>query len=189
MKVTKVQKTTLSADHLAQALTKRKKAELVDVIVEIARADRTMMRRLEARFAVQAPPDELIAATRQAIADATDFDERDINYSFSYDFEAYKAVEGSFGRLIDLGHLREAMNLSLELMSQGSCQVEMSAEGLMTQDIEECLQVVIKAIRKCDLPADDVVAWCAAMVKKDRVGFVCDKELRTLHNRFSTSSS
>jgi len=183
-KVAKVPKTTLSVDHLAQALTKRKKAELVDVIVEIARADRTMMRRLEA----QASPEELIAATRQAIADATDFDERDHNYNFGYDFEAYNAVKRNFGRLVDLGHLRGAMNLSLELMSQGSYQVEMSDEGLMTQDIEECLQVVIKAIGKCDLPADDVSAWCAAMVKKDRVGFICDKELRALHNRFSTSS-
>ena len=116
------------------------------------------------------------------------FDERDINYNFSYDLEAYNAVEPNFRRLINLGHLREAMSLSLELMSQGSYQVEMSDEGLMTQDIEACLQVVIKAIGNCDLPADDVVAWCAAMAKKDRVGFVCDKELRALHKRFSTSS-
>ncbi len=99
-KVAKLPKTTLSVDHLAQALTKRRKAELVDVIVEIARADRTIMRRLEARFAVHVSPEGLIAATREAIADATDFDERDINYNFSYDFEAYNAVKRNFGRLI-----------------------------------------------------------------------------------------
>ena len=44
------------------------------------------------------------------------------------------------------------MELSLELMKQGSCQVEMSDEGLMTYDIEECLQVVVAALKKCDLP-------------------------------------
>jgi hypothetical protein len=116
-------------------------------------------------------------STGVEISDATDFDERDINHNFSYDYEAYSAVKRNFGRLIDLGHLRSAMELSLELMSQGSYQVEVSDEGLMTDDIKECLQVVIKALRKCDPPADEVVAWCAAMVTKDRVGFICDTEL------------
>ncbi len=36
---------------------------------------------------LEAPPQELAATTRQAIADATDFDERDINRNFSYDYE------------------------------------------------------------------------------------------------------
>ena len=54
---------------------------------------------------------------------------------------------------------------------------------------KESLQVVIKAIRKGDLPADDVITCCAGMVKKDFVGFICDKELCALHNRFSTSGS
>ena len=46
-------------------------------------------------------------------------------------------------------------------MKQGSYQVEMSDEGLMTQDIEECLRVVLQALKKCDLPPDEVVAWYA----------------------------
>jgi hypothetical protein len=33
---------------------------------------------------MEAPPEELIAATRAAIADATDFDEREINDNFDY---------------------------------------------------------------------------------------------------------
>ena len=49
------------------------------------------------------------------------------------------------------------MELSLELMNRGSYQVEMSDEGMMTEDIEECLQVVVKAVGKSDLPADDVI--------------------------------
>lgn len=105
------------------------------------------------------------------------------NYNFSYDYEAYSTVKRNFGRLIEAGHLREAMELSLELMSQGSYQVEMSDEGMMTEDIEDCLQVVIKALHKCDLPTADVTAWYAAMVKKDRVGFICDSELRAPQDR------
>ena len=89
-KVPRLPQTTGSADRLGKALAKRTKAELVDVIVELARTDSGIMRRLESRFSVEASPDELVAATGVAISDATDFDERDINRNFSYDYEAYK---------------------------------------------------------------------------------------------------
>ena len=137
-------------------------------------------RQLEARFGVEAPPEELIAATRVAIADATDFDEREINYNFDYDYQAYSTVKRNLARLIELGHLPEAMELSQELMSQGSCQVEMSDEGMMTEDIEECIQVVIKAIARGALPAADVTQWCADMTRQDRIGCILDGELADL---------
>src|SRR4051794_16086810 len=61
---------------LRRALERRKKAELVDVLVELAKGDRGILRQLTARFDVATTPDDLVAATHQAIADATDFDER-----------------------------------------------------------------------------------------------------------------
>ena len=186
-KAARVPKTTASADRLARALAKLKKVELIDVIVEIARADRGIMRQLEMQFSVEAPPKELVAETRQAIVDATDFDERSINYNFDYDYKAYSTIKRDFGRLIELGHLREVMKLSLELIKQGSYQVEMSDEGLMTDDIEACLQVVIRALKKSNLPDDDVIAWCAAMAKRDRVGFICDTELQALRKQLESS--
>jgi hypothetical protein len=67
-------------------------------------------------------------------------------------------------------------------MKQGSYQVEMSDEGLMTADIEECLSVVHKALTKCDLPADEVIAWCSAMLANDRVGFIAREPLQSLRN-------
>lgn len=177
-------KTKAAANRLRTALAKRTKAELVDVIMEVAEQDRGVMRWLEARFGGETPAKELIEATHQAIADATDFDEREINYNFDYDYEAYLAVKRNFERLIKMGHLPETMELSLELMEQGSHQVEMSDEGLMTEDIEECLRVVIEAIEKSGVPAKDVTAWCAAMAKKDRVGCIADEQLQSLANQF-----
>ena len=147
------------------------------------------MRQLESRFEVDTPPEELVLATRRAIEEATDFDERDINHNFHYDYEPYNMVKRNFATLIDRGHLRAAMELSLELMSQGSYQVEMSDEGLMAEDIEECLQVVLKALKKCDLPPNGRSAWCAEMLMNDRVGFICDSELRALRDRFKASRS
>ena len=127
--------------------------------------------------------------TRQAIADATAFDERWANYNFDYDYEAYEEVERNLRQLVGLGHLRPAMELSLELMDQGSYQVESSDEGLMTEDIEACLRPVLKALHQCDLPAAEVIAWCAKMLKTDRVGFICDQELQALRRQFERPPS
>jgi len=188
-KAAKSLKTMDPGPWLRKALAKRRKDELIDILVTIAREDRVVLRRLAAHFELQMPPKELLAATRQAIADATAFDERDINHNFSYDYEAYRQVQRNMHRLIEMGQLRPAMELSLELMDQGSYQVELSDEGLMTDDIEPCFRPVLKTLRKCDLPAAEVIAWCAEMLKRDRVGFLCDRELRALRQQLETSRS
>ena len=78
------------------------------------------------------------------------------------------------------------MDLSLDLMEQGSYQVECSDEGLMCDDIEECLQIVIKALKKGHIAGEDVVTWCTAMLETDRVGFICEEPIRALEKKFET---
>jgi len=138
----KVDPKTDAGERLRKALAKRPKSELIDVLVELARAreDRGLLRQLDARLKLEAPPPELVPTTRPAIADATDFDERDMNRNFDYDYGAYEAVTRNLTRLVKLGPLRLAMDLSLELMDQGRHQVEMSDEGLMTDDIEDLFE-------------------------------------------------
>jgi hypothetical protein len=170
-------------------LAKRTKDELIDLLVELAGDDRNVLRRVAERIDLKAAPQELVAATRQAIADATDFDERDINRNFDYDYAAYGEVKRNFGHLIQSGELRLAMELSLELMEQGSYQVEMSDEGLMTQEIEDCLAVILPALEKCRLPAGEVQAWRIEMLKRDRVGFICQQELQALRDRLDPSGT
>lgn len=161
----------------------------MDLVVDLARDDRKLLRRLAGRFELEAPPKELVAATRVAIADATDFDQRDINRNFDYDYEAYSEVQRNLSRLVELGQSPSAMELSLELMEKGSYQVEMSDEGLMTEDIEECLTVVIQALKTCDLPASQVTAWCGDMLNSDRVGYVSERELQVLREQFEPPRS
>jgi len=74
------------------------------------------------------------------------------------------------------------MQLAQELMKRGSYQVEMSDEGLMTEDIEDCLRVVLKTLERCDLPAAEIIAWCSAMLDNDRVGFISREPLQSLRN-------
>jgi hypothetical protein len=170
--------------ELGRALTKQKKTELVHVLLELARANRQILRQLTSQFDVATAPDHLVVATRQAIVAATDFDERDINRNFDYDYEAYDEVKRNLGRLIASGQLRPAMQLSLELMKQGSYQVEMSDEGMMTDDIEDCLSVVLQGLKRSDLPADEIIAWCKAMLDNDRVRFIAREPLQSLQNHF-----
>jgi len=173
---------------LRKALNARSKADLVNALLELAQEDRGVLRQLTARFDVVAAPKELVAATRRAIADATDFDERDMNTNFDYDYQAYEEVKRNLTRLVTSGQLRLAMELSLDLMKQGSRQVEMSDEGMMTDDIEDCLSVVLKELKKCDLPANDVIAWCSAMLANDRVGFIAREPLQSLRNHAQAAS-
>ncbi len=174
--------------ELRKALTRQRKAELVNVLLEMAQADRGVLRQLTARFEVTAPPHELVAVTRQAIADATDFDERSINRNFDYDYAAYEEVKRNLARLIAAGQLRLAMQLALELMKDGSYQVEMSDEGLMTNDIEDCLSVVVKPLKHCELPADEVITWCSTMLDNDRVRFIAKKQLESLRTHFQAAT-
>jgi hypothetical protein len=172
--------------ELRRALTRQKKKELVELLIELAQGDGGILRQLTARFAVTTTVEELVAATRQAIADATDFDEREINRNFDYDYEAYNEVERNLSRLIESGQLRLTMELALELMKHGSRQVEMSDEGLMADDIEACLRVVIAAFKKYELAGDEVIAWCSAMLHNDCMGFLARASLESLRDRFRT---
>jgi hypothetical protein len=63
--------------ELRRVLAQRKKTELVDLLMELEQGDRGILRRLTGRFDVTTT-EELVAATRQAIADATDLTKCDL---------------------------------------------------------------------------------------------------------------
>jgi hypothetical protein len=146
---------------LHRALARQRKEDLVNLLLELAQANRRILRQLTARLDVTAAADEWLAATRQAIAEATAFNPRDSNRNFAYDDEAYGEVKRNLARLITGGQLRLAMELALELMKRGSHQVEMSDNGLMSEDIEDCLNVVLQALRQFRIPPNDtsIMSW------------------------------
>ncbi len=174
---------------LRRALTRSKKSELVEVLMALAQADLGVLRQLSARFDVATTREELVTRTRQAMSDATAFDERDINRNFAYDYEAYAEVKRNLGRLIAAGELGLAMQLALELIKLGSYQVEMSDEGLMTDDIEDCVKVVIESLAKGNVPANEVIAWCTAMLAADHVGFIARKPIEALRQQVQTATA
>jgi hypothetical protein len=53
----------------------------------------------------------------------------------------------------------------------------------MTQDIEDCLIPVIKAVETSTLPAAEGIARCSAMSHSDRVGFIARERLESLRTQ------
>jgi hypothetical protein len=159
-------------------LQKRTKAELVAMILVIAKEHAVVARELEDRLTIEKPVDLLVADVSSAIDRATDFDERMMNRNFDVDWKAYADVQKGLSRLVKLGHLAVAKSLALKLMTGGSYQVECSDEGLMTDDICQCLKPVIQAVKAVGGGA--AAKWAGDMQNADRVGFICDKELAQL---------
>ena len=168
---------------MAEALSKRPKEELVQALLELARQDPKASRRITNYFGIPLSGESLVSETRRAIACATDFDEREANQNFDYDSEAYETVQRNLATLAKSGLLEQAMELSLELMRRGSYQAEQSDEGLMTDEIEECLEAVLKAVRGSTLPAQAIAAWSREMMRADRGEFICRDALEALEKR------
>jgi len=165
---------------IEKELHKRTKAELVAMILAIAKEHAVVARELEDRLTIEKPVDLLVADVSSAIDRATDFDERMMNHNFDVDWQAYADVQKGLSQLVELGHLADAKSLALKLMKDGSYQVECSDEGLMTDEISQCLKPVIRAVKAAG--GDEAVKWAGNMQTADRVGFICDKELAELRS-------
>ena len=122
---------------LRRALCRQKKVELVDTLLELAQTDRVVLRGLTARFDLAAAPDELVAATRQAIADATAVDKRDINCNFDYDDRAYNEVQRNLSSLIGLVTAARSCRWLLELDEARELPGRDERRRSMTGDIED----------------------------------------------------
>lgn len=175
----KVPKAKVSTSELIRAaLEKCKKVELVDFLVEFSNEHLDVQRELETRLNVEKPVSLEVKDIESAIALATDFDNRRVNYNFDYDHNSYKTVEKGLKKLIQNEELDEAKRLSIELMKRGSYQVACSDEGLMSDEIEDCLKPVIQAVKLAN--GEPAKQWAAEMIRADKVGFICDTELRKL---------
>lgn len=163
---------------IEKALHKRTKAELVAMVLAIARGHDVVARELEERLDIKKPMDQVIADVLSAINRATWFDERMVNQNFDVDWKAYDEVRKGLSLLVDQGHLWDAKWLALMLIKAGSLQVECSDDGLMTDDICQCLLPVIRAVKA--VGGAEAIQWASEMQKADNVGCICDKELAEL---------
>ena len=65
-------------------------------------------------------------------------------------------------------------------MKAGGYQVESSDEGLMTDEISDCLRPVILAVKA--VGGDEAAKWAFEIQIADHVGFIYDNELAELRD-------
>ncbi len=65
-------------------------------------------------------------------------------------------------------------------MREGSYQIESRDEGLMTDEISDCLMPVIQAVKA--MGGDEAAKWSFEMQTADRVGFICDDDLAEMRD-------
>ena len=49
--------------------------------------------------------------------------------------------------------------------------------------------MVIEAVGMCDLPSEEALAWCSAMLAADRMGFIARKPLEVLRSRLQAAKA
>ena len=166
----------LREELLRKALKKVKKADLVEMTLRAAKHNKETEWLLEKKFGLEKPVDLIVHDICVAIDRATKVNKWELNYNFSFDWDAYDAVRHGLSELIRKDAIAEAKRLALDLMRKGSYQIECSDEGLMQDQIEACLRVVIEAVKE----SPDTREWAQEMIRADCVGFVCERELTAL---------
>ena len=78
--------------------------------------------------------------------------------------------------MIEKNRIEEAKALALKVMDKGSYQIECSDEGMMQEEIESCLRIVISAVAG----SVDGREWALEMLHHDRMGYLCERELTEL---------
>ena len=163
--------------ELLRATLKRiKKADLVKLTLRIAQEEKASEWMLENELELDKPIDLLVHDVEAAIDIATKVDELRLNYNFDYDWRAYEVIRRGLSQLIQKNAIEQAKTLALKLMDKGSHQMECSDEGLMQEEIECGLRLVISAA----VPSAGAREWALEMLQHDRMGFLCERELTEL---------
>jgi hypothetical protein len=115
---------------------------------------------------------------------ATKVDEQRLNYNFDFDRDAYEAVRHGLSRLIRRDRIEEAKTIALKLMKKGSFQIECSDEGLMQEEVESCLRLVVSGVAESSGGSE----WALKMLKHDRIRCICQEELTELAGQFDGMS-
>jgi hypothetical protein len=166
------------------ALKRRKKVELTEFVLRMAQDEMACAWLLEQELNMDKPVALLVHDVEAAIRVATRVDELRVNYNVYYDWRAYEAIQFGLSQLIEKDAIDEAKYLALTLMRAGSYQIECSDEGLMQEAIESCLRLVISALWE----HPDARIWALEMLAHDRVGCLCERELREMAGQLDRRS-
>ena len=159
----------------------------MEVTLRLAQQAKASEWLLEQEAGLEKPVNLLVHDIEVAIEIATRVDAQELyrNRNFEIDWRAYEAVQRGLSQLIQKENIEEAKALALKLMRKGSYQMTCSDEGLMQEEIENCLRPVISAVAE----SSDGSQWAREMLRSDGTGCVCQRELTELAGLIQTTSS
>jgi len=103
-----------------RALARHKKADLIACLVELARNDTDLRRRIAEHLDLDLPEETGAEDNRDLIRRATRFDPRQINRNFDDDHTAYEKIRRNFTSMVASQNLGQAMDQARLLMELGS---------------------------------------------------------------------
>lgn len=159
-----------------EAVRRRTHEELVAILSKLAVQNIKARWKVESALDLCKPVGMILHDLREAIELATKVDERRLDYNFAIDGDAYDEVQRLFEMLVSINALDEAMEIAVHFMKESSYQVECSDEGLMIEEIEDCLEPVLSAVAHCEPSVR--ASWASRMRAADRVGYICERTLK-----------
>lgn len=100
----------------------------------------------------------------------------------------YSGIRKKLETLLEAGHADDVLALGQELLEIGIRQVEKShEEGETAMEVASCMPVLVKALKRSSLEAEDRLAWALDAVLEDQFE-VCEAFAEYLHQRHPKSA-
>ncbi|MFO0914377.1 MAG: hypothetical protein U0795_15560 [Pirellulales bacterium] len=152
--------------RMTASLAGLSKEELISFVCESSMRWPALCRHVLMQTEHDQPLTGLIGDIEAAIRAATYVPKEKLNRNFDYDIEEYEQVRIGLRKLMRLGYMTEAMDLAIELLFAGNDQIDASDEGLMAEEIVECVNVVTQVVEATGSEAERQ-AWAQRLASSD----------------------
>lgn len=167
-----------------QYLYSLSKDELIKIILSCLHSTLDIASYLDRRQKINQTSQE--SSISAIVAEINEVTSQEVEYSDWYEMDEdnmpdYSGILESFTGMFDSGRYGEIIELGLILLQKGGEQVEMDDEsGTISSQIEECIGVVAKALKKSDLPIHQRILSAIELIQTDE--YTLTDEIRDFIN-------
>jgi uncharacterized Zn finger protein len=167
----------------------RTKAQLIELIRELAQSNQKIAGELSDRLPVIAGNTKaVVARIRREIREIGDEPDWDDHWRNDVHIPDYSRIRTKLKALLDAGNADEVLALGEELIRTGTRQVEeIHDEGETAMEIADCMPVVVKALNQSSMSARDRLAWAMETVLMDQYE-LCEAFAEYLHRQHSKAA-
>jgi len=165
-----------SSPDVNTLLKGRTKAQLIELVVELAGQFPEIARILEDRWhAATGNTEALVARARDEISAAAYEPDWHDRWDNRAEMPDYSKVRNKFEALLAAECADEVLDLGGELLESGRHQVEMyNADGVIGSEIAGCVPLIIKALKQSSRDPAERLAWAVDAIIEDDYGLCSD---------------